>query len=994
MTFLQYVAKDILAKHPEGLSDIAVVFPNKRASLFLNQALYEEAGHALWSPSYITISDLFARHSQLRVPDQILLIFKLYNVFCELTGSNEPLDHFYSWGQLLLSDFDDIDKNMAEAEKLFVTLEAWESMKDTSFLSEKQKQSLEEFFNKMIDDTPLQQNFNAIWQNLAAIYARYRESLEAEGLAYEGMLYRKVVEQEDIDFQYKHYIFVGFNLLQKVEQKLFRRLKDEGRASFYWDYDVYFMDRKNEAGRYISQYLDIFPNQLSAQLISERLSHEDIYQGLSEKKDITYISAPTEDIQARYVSTWLKANDRYKDGSRTAVVLGDESLLQTVVHCLPKEISNVNITTGFPLASSPVSTLVTALFDLRLKGKVDRANKYRLKFVNRVLMHPYAKYISTDCQSCYKELNDHRRLYPSIADLTVDYDDGLQTLFADMPLTNGFLPLLSWVADILKRVGIGSREVSDPLLHESVFRMYTLINRLDDIMVIKSNAPVDSHDTVSASVPIDSQTGKQVVSVSILQRLMTQLVQSSSIPFHGEPAVGIQIMGVLETRNLDFDHVLMLSCNEGNIPKGVNDASFIPHSLRAGYELTTVENKVSIYAYYFYSLCQRAGDVTLTYNNATDEGRKGEMSRFMMQYMLEKPLDHPIRLMTLQSGQSAVGIHRQPVAKSGPVLDKLHSIERLSPSAINRYLRCPLQFFYNTICELREQDNDDEDEIDSKSFGNIFHRSAELIYSDLSGNCSKSITADAINNMLNDRSAVGRYVDQAFRELLFKVDDPTFRPQFNGLHLLHRKVIMLYLERLLRLDRALAPIDILSVEHSYYDNMTFDVDGKTHSLVIGGYIDRLDQVVRHGRKAIRVIDYKTGTPLTTLPADMSDVFDSQYVDSKHTAYYLQAMLYASIIRNNNKNTQDDRLADLPVIPALLFVRQASGTDYDPALAFGTPSNAVKVEDIAELQPTFMEGLQALLTEIFTPSIDFSPTSSPERCLTCPYRKICGLSPSL
>lgn len=992
MTFLQYVARDILAKHPEGLADVAVVFPNKRASLFLNQALAEASGKALWSPSYITISQLFERHSHLVIPDPIQLVFRLYNVFRDLTGSDEPLDHFYSWGQLMLSDFDDIDKNMAEPDKLFVTLEAWERMKDTSFLTEEQKKSLEEFFNKVVDDTSLQQNFNAIWQNLGDIYTQFRASLRADGLAYEGMLYRDVVEQNDLDLHYSHYIFVGFNLLQKVEQKLFRQIAEQGKASFYWDYDHYYMNKKNEAGRFIARYLDTFPNQLSPALIAPELQNErDIYNQMSSPKRVTYVSAPTEDIQARYVSSWLLENERYKDGNRTAIVLGDESLLQTVVHCLPKEVEQVNITTGFPLTSSPVSTLVTALLDLQLKGRMERGDKYRLKYVGRVLQHPYAHFISDHCQPLLNELTTHHRLYPDRGQLTEGYDEGMATLFAEVaPTSDGYLPLMAWIASILKRVGIGSAHEDSPLLHEAVFRMYTLVNRLDDIMVVKPIVAPSAGDTTTVDMPSDPSSGKQVVSVNVLYRLMTQLVQGTTIPFHGEPAQGIQIMGVLETRNLDFDHVLMLSCNEGNMPKGVNDASFIPHSLRAGYELTTVENKVSIYAYYFYSLLQRAGDITLTYNNATTEDRKGEMSRFMMQYMLERPMSQPIQLLTLQSGQNVQSRQRQEVEKTDEIIEKLFSLERLSPSAINRYLRCQLQFFYNTVCELREPESDDEDEIDMRSFGNIFHHSAQLIYTHLSNGHTTPVTASAITALLKDPALLGSFVDQAFRELLFKVKDTSFAPQYNGLHLLHRRVILIFLHRLLKLDLRLAPLDILAEEQSYYANLTFDVDGHPHTIAIGGYVDRLDLVTRDGNPTIRVVDYKTGTPIDSFPNQIEEVFDSEFVDKKHTAYYFQTMLYASIISDKLAKESNSKTAGKPVVPALLFVRQASSEDYDPTLAFGSKSHAERITDIADMQEEFTDHLKRLLTEIFNKDIPFKPTPYTERCANCPYRQLCGL----
>lgn len=984
-TFLQYVARDILAKHPDGLNDIAIVFPNKRASLFFNQALYEANGQTLWSPAYLTISDLFRRHSQWEVPDQMLLVFKLYNIFCEVTGSDETLDHFYSWGQLLLADFDDVDKNLADADKLFVNLEAWQELKDFSFLTDTQKKSLEAFFGKVMDQTEMQRRFIDLWRHLKDIYHAFRKHLEDEGLAYEGMLYRQVAYDRNIEFRYKTYIFVGFNLLQKVEQQLFQRLKEEGRAEFYWDYDEYYIRPGQEAGRYISRVLERFPNELSRTRISAPMQYDDVYKAMSAPKDIAYISAPTESIQARYVAQWLKENDRIKAGSRTAIVLCDENLLETVIHCLPEEVENVNITTGFPLASSPAGTLVNALLNLRLKGMVERSDKFRLKYINPVLRHPYAKYISEDCAILAEELNSKKHYFPNRALLTNGYDEALADLFAELRPVGGRWPLLSWVAGILKRVGIGSREDNNPLLHESVFRMYTLINRLDEIMTLNAD------DSVLTATNIDEDTGKQIVSVSILQRLLSQVIQSTSIPFHGEPLLGIQVMGVLETRNLDFDHVLMLSCNEDNLPKGVNDASFIPHSIRAGYELTTVENKIAIYAYYFHSLIQRAGDITMTYNNSTDDGQRGEMSRFMLQYMVENARRQSIKYQTLLSEQNVTPIQRHPIGKDERVLAKLENLQTLSPSAINRYLRCPLQFYYNTVCRLREADNEDEEEIDNRTFGNIFHSAAEQIYRYLSNDCTRPISADNIARLQKDHAKTEAFIDQAFREKLFKVENPDFHPEYNGLQRINKKVIRLYVERMLALDKELAPIDILALEDSYYDNMAFEIEGKTHHLVIGGQVDRLDCVTRNGKKVIRVVDYKTGSPLTTLPANIEEIFSSENIDKKHTSYYLQAFLYSGIIRRGSKVAPKVNPDNLPVAPALLFIRQATKQDYDPTLSLAPArGKRTMIEDIDMVYDEFAEALRNLIIEIYHPTIPFHPTNDSERCLNCPYNKICGL----
>lgn len=984
-SFLQYVAKDVLAKHPEGLSDVAIVFPNKRASLFFNQALFEETQKPLWSPAYMTISELFRRHSRLNVPDQTLLVFKLYNTFCDVVGTDEPLDHFYSWGQMLLADFDDLDKNMADADKLFINLEAWQEIKDFSFLSEKQRESLENFFGKVLDKTEMQQRFNDVWRHLANIYYSYKQNLTADGMAYEGMLYRNVVETEQIDFQYKHYIFIGFNLLQKVEQQLFRKLKAMGMAEFYWDYDEYYINNTNEAGKYIAKYIGKFPNELSRSRISQSLLHENIYNNMSSPKDITYISAPTENIQARYVSEWLKQGDRIKAGCRTAIVLGNENLLGNVIQCLPEEVENVNITTGYPLAASPVSTLVNMLLNLQLRGKVERSDKYRLKYVSQILRHPYAKYISDDCLLLLKELDTHKHYFPSRELLTGGYDEALSELFADISADGGKLPILTWIAAILKRVGIGTREEKNPLMHESIFRMYTLVNRLDEIMI-----PITAEKGLTFG-NVDEESGKQLVSVTILQRLMTQMIQSTTIPFRGEPLLGIQIMGVLETRNLDFDHVLLLSCNEGNLPKNINDASFIPHSIRAGYELTTIENKVGIYAYYFYSLLQRAKDVTFTFNNSTDDGQLGEMSRFMLQFMVENASKHHISYKTLQAGQNSTLLRRLPIKKDDAVKEKLDAIARLSPSAINRYLRCQLQFYYNTICHLREENNDDEDGIDNVMFGNIFHRTAELVYLDLSHHYKKSITTDAVTALQKDKYRLEQHLDQAFREIVFKVNDHRFTPQYNGLQRLNKKAVKLYIDRLLALDKQLAPFDILALEESFYDNLTFEVQGKERTIRVGGQIDRLDCIVKDGKTMIRVVDYKTGTPLSSIPSKVEDIFEPKYIDSKHTAYYLQAFLYAGIIRNGADALKTINKRQLPVSPALFFIRQTASADYNPILELGTGKGKREtIDDINMKYDEFIAGLKQLLGNIFDSEQPFQPTEDGTRCATCPYNNICGL----
>ena len=304
-TFLEYVAEDLLKKFGTDLSRVTLVFPNKRASLFLNEHLARMADGPLWSPVYTTISQLFRDRSARIVADDIKLVCDLYRIYVQCTGSTETLDHFYGWGMLMLSDFDDIDKNLADATDVFRNLSNIHELDDVSYLTGEQREALKRFFSNFSDDynSELKKRFLQLWQNFGDIYNRYNAHLQEEGLAYEGALYREVACNENVSFDAEAYVFVGFNMLQKVEQKLFARLEKARKAKFYWDFDRYYMEgANNEAGHYIRQYLDAFPNELFNR-------DEEIYNNFCQEKKLQFVSASTETIQARFVGHWLQ-NDR------------------------------------------------------------------------------------------------------------------------------------------------------------------------------------------------------------------------------------------------------------------------------------------------------------------------------------------------------------------------------------------------------------------------------------------------------------------------------------------------------------------------------------------------------------------------------------------------------------------------------------------------------------------------------------------------------------
>lgn len=952
-TFLEYVAEDLLKKYGIDLSRITLVFPNKRASLFLNEHLARMADGPLWSPVYTTISQLFRDRSERVVADNIKLVCDLYRIYVQCTGTTETLDHFYGWGMLMLSDFDDIDKNLADARDVFRNLSNIHELDDVSYLSEEQREVLKRFFSNFSDDynTELKNRFLQLWQNFGNIYNSFNAHLQEEGLAYEGALYREVVNNDLATYDADTYIFVGFNMLQKVEQKLFTLLAKAGKAKFYWDFDRYYMEgANNEAGYYIRQYLEAFPNELFNR-------DDEIYNNFRTEKVLRFISASTETIQGRFVGHWLQNEDFVRAGRKTAVVLCDENLLQTVVHSLPSEVENVNITTGFPLAQSPVFSFVNALINLQTIGYTKSAERYRLQYVRAVLRHPYSLFLSDNCTEQLRALEEHHTYYPSRQEMAVD--EGLTLIFANLEegvadVQTYHAKLVDWILSMLKTVGKSTQETDDHLMKEAIYRMYTLFNRLHELIV----------------------SGDLSVDLITLLRLITQLVQSTSIPFHGEPAIGLQVMGVLETRNIDFDNVLLLSCNEGNMPKGVNDASFIPYAIRKAHSLTTIDHKVAIYSYYFHRLLQRAQNITILYNNATEDGHTGEMSRFMLQMLVES--GHKIQRLSLQAGQMPNVLQPHAVEKTDSIMQQLMKLDKLSPTAINRYLRCQLLFFYNTVAGLKESD-EETDDIDNRTFGNIFHKGSQLIYEQLM-DANFTVSENAIKDFLAEKSALQRIVDRTFNEELFKVANANQHPQYNGLQLINRGVIISYLKKLLQMDLSLTPFRILAMEKPVEQEVVFNVDGKAHTLTIGGYVDRLDEVEEGNGKVIRVVDYKTGRKPQTAVAAFEDIFSGDKVTKNHADYYLQTFLYAAIVRDSLKWNKQK----LPVSPALLFIQQASAEENDPVLRVGKE----RINDIAVYHNDFWAHLKALLSEIFNKERAFMPTKDRERCTRCPYRQVC------
>lgn len=955
-SFLKLVAAD-LYKHTEGnLAHTAVVFPNKRAGLFFNEYLAQESDSPIWSPAYVSISELFRSLSPWEVGDPVKLVCELYKIFRRETQSTETLDDFYFWGEMLISDFDDADKNRVDTDKLFSNLQDLRNiMDDYTFIDDEQEEAIRQFFQNFSIErrTALKERFISLWNVLGNIYKGFRESLVSQNIAYEGMMYRHVIEHLDVDkLPYEKYIFVGFNVLNKVEHTLFTQLKDAGKAVFYWDYDEFYMKENrqavtHEAGEFIRRNLRDFPSPLSGEL----------FKNLSKPKEVHYIASSTENAQARYLPQWIR-NNLTTPEKETAVVLCNEALLQPVLHSLPAEVKHVNITMGFPLSQTPVYSFLIALLELHTHGFNFKSGRYTFQSVVTLLKHPYTRQLTGQAELLEKELTRNNRFYPLPGEL--GKDEFLTRLFTPL---SGNLNLCIRLSETLQQVasiyqantsGTEDTDAFNQLYRESLFKAYTTINRFRTLI---------EEDELT----VQSET---------FRRLLVKVLSATNIPFHGEPAIGMQVMGVLETRNLDFRHLVLLSVNEGQLPKSGGDSSFIPYNLRKAFGMTTIEHKIAVYAYYFYRLLQRAERITLIYNTSSDGLNRGEWSRFMLQFLIEWP--HPITRQFLEAGQSPQGTSSITVEKTPDVMRQMQSLfdvranpkAKFSPSALNYYLDCPLKFYYRYVAGLSAPDEVSA-EIDSATFGSIFHYAAEHIYKDLTTH-GKVINKEALETLLRNEVKLQDYVDTAFKKLFFNVPQNE-KPEYNGVQLINSAVIARYLKQLLQNDLRYAPFTFIASEMEVDEPIDIQTPKGVIKSRIGGIIDRMDS--KDG--TLRIVDYKTGGDADT-PPHVESLF---IPDKKRSNYVFQTFLYAAIMCRKQPT--------MKIAPALLYIHRAATETYSPVIQMGEPRKPKEaVEDFSKYEKEYRERLQGLLEEIFNPEKSFTQTEIIEKCTYCDFKALC------
>lgn len=943
--FLQEVAADLYDRYGDDISSLSVLFPSRRARLFFIDALSGIAERPLWQPRWTTIDELMSEISGLRIGDRVRLVTELYKVYSEFHP--ESFDKFYFWGEMLLTDFDTIDKYLIDADMLFRNLADIKELEaDVSYLSPVQLKIIA-FWANFTDETSLSEEkrrFLAVWQTLGPVYRTFRERLRSLGMAYTGMVHRAAAERIKAGgFAFpesRRFVVAGFNALSECEKRLFKFLSTAAETDFYWDYDTYYTDNADqEAGMFLRENRILFPAR-------RELSHDHF----RSPKRIEAISTVSNAVQCKYVASILRelAAEQGPLGKETAVVLTDENLLLPLLHALPAEIGKVNVTMGYPLKQSLSYSFVERLIELQnhARQKEGKPLFYHADVLG-LLSHPYI--LESDPSRIVRmqeEIVRNRRI--TVAAEWLACTPLLATLFRSVEGWRGFSDyLLAVIAQIARM----------PYEDTEARRRVEFLNVISE-EVIKLRNSLNNCEIE--------------LSISIYTSLLRRHLQTLRIPYEGEPLEGIQVMGILETRNLDFRNVILLSMNDDNFPGSVvTGTSFIPYNLRAAFDLPTPAHHEGVYAYYFYRLVQRAERVYMLYCAHADEKTTGEQSHYIYQLDFETGF----RLKRVEVGVDVNLAENPPieVAKEGDVWEKLsrfvdpESPAMLSPTAFFRYVACPLRFYFYSVARLKA-DDDLTEEVDAPMFGTILHAAAQRLYERIAGEEHPGGTLRALVGSGAVERAVAAAINSEYQQ-----NEAADVKEYPGNLMLVHGIVSKYLRHgVVAYDAAHDGFRVEGLERPVEDSFPFVSAGRELRVRFGGIADRIDRL-DDGR--LRVVDYKTGESQLEF-AGVEALFNGEA--KQRQSNVLQTLLYAMMLTHSE---------GCEAVPALYYVRRMNRPDYSPELV--DRSTGGVGEGYSAYAVDFERLLGEKLAELFDPAVPFRATDDAEHtCRYCDYRQIC------
>lgn len=935
-TFIQQLVQEILKHHKDHLEDLCVVFPTRRAGLFFQKELSQSLNKPAWSPTIFSIQDFFMKMSGMNIPDSLTLLFELYESYREFFPA-EDFSRFYAWGELMLKDFGDIDKYMADANKVFANVNDLHEIDAAFELEGEDLERLREFWKNFFNRDPskLRNEFMNTWKFLGNVYHSFQSRLRSRNIAYEGMAYRSLAEKmkqgdQSVQTEYSHIIFAGFYALAPTEQTIIHQLVKAGKATTYWDADSYYADDKyQESGKF-------FRNN---KLIDDKfLWKQDHFKDIPKK--IEFAGVPLLAGQAKYAGNILEDLMKEKDfvSEKTAVILPDEKLLFPLLYSLPKALKDINVTMGYPLRQTPLYNLFESLMVLQKNARTSTEGETSFYFrdILNIVNHSYIRQIADKPIRKWLSGLDQNFIRLPRTRLIADGDGGLfSDLFVRIISVDG---IFDWFRMILSRI-LESMKDQDFRFHklesEFVYHFYTQLGRLEDIV------KKDNH----------------IKDIETFWKIFSEIIFSVKIPFTGEPLKGLQVMGFLETRVLDFDNVIILSVNEDVLPSSGNSPSFIPFNIRKAFGLPTYEEQHSVSSFHFYRLLQRAKNIYLIHNTETKALTTGERSRFLLQIEHELMRKFPDSI-SLEQKVISTKIGREyikeiSIEKSPDVMKDLSKFlpseagrqSAFSASGLISYIACPLRFYFKYVAGLAEPEEQEED-MEAATFGKVLHKAMQYLYTDV-----HEIDVSALGNL---RKKVNDCVDQAIHNEFVAIN------QLEGKNILLRNVIRELINRILDSEKLYIPFQILQLEKDVTAGFKLDED---REVKLFGIIDRVDEK----SDVVRIVDYKTGRVEKKRPAMLEEYFTNPKMKEQ-----FQAMYYAYLTRI--------KMPGRKIKSGLLAMR-----DMSEGIWFLNDNVPYSDEQFTE----FETHLRGLLSEIFSTDKPFTQTEDLDRCQYCAYKSLCN-----
>ena len=942
--FIKKLAGYLNNNYGDELTDSCIVFPSRRAGIYFRKYISELLTKPAWSPTIFSIEDFVWEHSDFIKADELVLIFELYNVFRKY-GEKETFDEFYPWGEVLLRDFDEIDKNLVAPDTLFRVLKETRDVESLFFLGLDELEHFKAFWstfsNRKLNDA--QTEFIRIWNMLQNVYTDFKLVLEAEHIAYEGMALRKLCDEiksgtKTFD-KFNHIVFAGFNSLSRGEEFIFKNISKSVKTEIFWDADNYYIgDNYQEAGRFIRKNLKSFKDN-SPKWIEDNLLN-------NGKKKINIIGAPLNIGQVKALGDKLKEAVTQKiisPDDRTAVILPDENMLIPAIYSIPPEIKKMNVTMGFPFKSTPLFNLINLLKSLQSNKKSRKDSVYYHQDVIEILMHPYIKFV--DPAFVYEMVNYIKRysiIYISgkkIKEHDEDTHELFKLIFTPASTKDEIINYLYSILNIISAKSGNSSESFAKFELEYFYSLYEQLNRIRDIMS-----------------RFDESIGEKT-----FWNILLESLKILKIPFTGEPLEGLQVMGLLESRALDFENVFILSMNEGTLPKGQTHSSFIPYNLRRAFNLPTYEDTDSVSAYYFYRLIQKAKNIFLFYNTESNDVYSGEKSRFLLQMESELSGKENIELNNFIVQTSIDNSVRTGISipKTESLIDRLKNEKHFSATDVINYVNCSLKFYFKKAAKLKEED-EVEEYFSPATFGKIFHSVMQNVYSDFK---DKTLGKNDIAKIKADfQSGYDDIYKKTLNEIA-ELKESGSEPQ--GKNLLFKNIIKKLVVKVLENDIDEAPFILKELELAVEKEIIISANGNEYNVKLLGRIDRIDE--KDG--TIQVLDYKTGNVTKDSKTLKVGYIDDCFTDPKYKAS-LQAAFYGYLYLSKNPG-QKIQLGIYPV------------KKLDDGIAF------IENIDLSGNGLTqFEENIKKLFSDVFDMNIPFTQTKDKDRCKYCPYTGIC------